>query len=227
MKIWILFLFTCVCAFSQAQVNYYNKTQDIDSTINGYEDLILVNQETSLVFGFQRNDLGKRFNVYTFIQNSTGDTISSFTYGRDTIDIYGGNTTNIHINDNVIYSCGVYYKSGKAYANFLKFNLNGNLILDSLYFDQLQWTQFDCLLPLNNGNFLIVGSKENTLGNLDAWLVKMDPNGNILWEKNFDYSSYDAAIKIVPHINNYLISAGKTDYILKEINAKLVMIFNN
>lgn len=224
LKFCFFFLFTCVCAFSQAQVNYYNRTNDIENSINANEDLLILNQDTSLLTGFLRDSTGKRFNVYTFIENLTGDTISSFRYGRDTIDIYGGNTNNIYVNNTEIYSCGVYYKSGKAYANFLKFTLSGTLILDSLYFDLSEWTQFDCLLPTNDGNFLIVGSKESIPGDLDGWLVKMDQNGNILWEKTFDYSTYDAAIKIAPHLNNFLISAGKTDLITNEIDFWLICV---
>jgi hypothetical protein len=95
----------------------------------------------------------------------------------------------------------------------MKFSLNGDLILDSLYYipvsSQYAWTQFNSMLPLDDGSFLLVGSKERNYGNLDLWLVKMDLNGNILWEKSFDSSWYDNAVKIVPHQGNFLISGGK------------------
>jgi hypothetical protein len=220
----ILLLYIWVSAFSQAQSNYYNKTIDIENSINANEDLFILNQDTSILTGFLRDANGKRSNTYTFINNQNGDTIRSFRYGRDTIDIYGGIANNIHIINNMLFSCGAYYKNNKAYSNFLKFTLDGNILLDSVYFEQLYWSEFECILPTNDGNFLITGSKITTLGNRDGLLVKIDQNGNILWEKTFNYSTYDGAIKIVPHLDNFLISAGNKDHLFNEIDLWLICV---
>jgi hypothetical protein len=220
----ILLLYIWVSAFSQAQSNYYNKTIDIENSINANEDLFILNQDTSILTGFLRDANGKRSNTYTFINNQNGDTIRSFRYGRDTIDIYGGIANNIHIINNMLFSCGAYYKNNKAYSNFLKLTLDGNILLDSVYFEQLYWSEFECILPTNDGNFLITGSKITTLGNRDGLLVKIDQNGNILWEKTFNYSTYDGAIKIVPHLDNFLISAGNKDHLFNEIDLWLICV---
>jgi len=220
----ILFQLLFVCVHSQAQSNYYNKTIDIENSINANEDLFILNQDTSILTGFLRDANGKRSNTYTFINNQNGDTIRSFRYGRDTIDIYGGIANNIHIINNMLFSCGAYYKNNKAYSNFLKFTLDGNILLDSVYFEQLYWSEFECILPTNDGNFLITGSKITTLGNRDGLLVKIDQNGNILWEKTFNYSTYDGAIKIVPHLDNFLISAGNKDHLFNEIDLWLICV---
>lgn len=209
----LIFLLFCACYKANSQVNYFNRVYDLNLNINAYQDLIIINPDSSIVFGFSRDLNHKRFITYAFIDNATGDTLYTFKHGRDTIDIYGGmNDYNCIIN-NVIYSCGGYYKNGNAYANFMKFSLDGDLILDSLYYipisTQYAWTQFNSMLPLNDGSFLLVGNKESSYGNLDAWLVKMDSNGNILWEKSFNSSWNDQAISIVPHQGNYLISGGK------------------
>lgn len=100
----ILLLYIWVSAFSQAQSNYYNKTIDIENSINANEDLFILNQDTSILTGFLRDANGKRSNTYTFINNQNGDTIRSFRYGRDTIDIYGGIANNIHIINNMLFS---------------------------------------------------------------------------------------------------------------------------
>jgi hypothetical protein len=208
----LTFLFLCSYYKVNSQVDYFNRLNDLNFIINTYQDLVIINPDTSIVFGYSRDFNHKRITC-AFIDNATGDTLYTFKYGSDTIDIYGGyNDYNCIIND-VIYSCGCYYKNGNAYANFMKFSLNGDLILDSLYYipvsSQYAWTQFNSMLPLDDGSFLLVGSKERNYGNLDLWLVKMDLNGNILWEKSFDSSWYDNAVKIVPHQGNFLISGGK------------------
>ena len=175
----LTFLFLCSYYKVNSQVDYFNRLNDLNFIINTYQDLVIINPDTSIVFGYSRDFNHKRITC-AFIDNATGDTLYTFKYGSDTIDIYGGyNDYNCIIND-VIYSCGCYYKNGNAYANFMKFSLNGDLILDSLYYipvsSQYAWTQFNSMLPLDDGSFLLVGSKERNYGNLDLWLVKMDLN---------------------------------------------------
>jgi len=209
----LMFLLSCACSKANSQIDFFNRSYDFNFYINGYGEVKIINPDTSIVFGFLLGVNYRRFITYTFIDNATGDTLRTFKHGRDTIDIYGGTTGYNCIIDNIIYSVGAYYKNGNAYANFLKFSIDGDLILDSLYYipvsTQYAWTQFNSMRPLNDGNFLLVGNKETSYGNLDVWLVKMDPNGNILWEKTFNYSWYDGTVKIVPHQGNFLISGGK------------------
>jgi len=52
----------------------------------------------------------------------------------------------------------------------------------------------------NDGNYLIVGAAisndgniSNSKGNSDAWVIKIDDSGNLLWEKSFGGSGFDAA----------------------------------
>lgn len=209
----LMFLLCCACSKAYSQIDFFNRSYDFNFYTNGYTEAKIINHDTSIVFGWLYGVNHRQFITYTFIDNATGDTLRTFKHGRDTIDIYGGSTGYNCIIDNIIYSVGAYYKNGNAYANFLKFSKDGNLMLDSLYYipvsTQYAWTQFNSMLPLNDGNFLVVGNKETSYGNLDAWLVKMDPNGNILWEKTFNYSTYDRTLNIVPHQGNFLISAGK------------------
>jgi hypothetical protein len=209
----ILFQLLFVCVHSQAQSDYFNRTNDVNGLINAYCDLFIVNQDTSLVSGFLIS-AGKRYNTYTFISNQNGDTLRSFNYARDTIDIYGGMIKYSFVINNIIFTCGCYYKNGNAYANFMKFSLDGDLILDSLYYipvsSQYAWTQFNSMLPLDDGNFMILGLKEVSYGNLDSWLVKMDPNGNILWEQTYGGPEINGSSIIVKtNDDNYIISSSK------------------
>jgi len=53
-KCLIVFHLLFVCVHSQAQSNYYNKTIDIENSINANEDLFILNQDTSILTGFLR-----------------------------------------------------------------------------------------------------------------------------------------------------------------------------
>ncbi len=55
----------------------------------------------------------------------------------------------------------------------------------------------------NDGNYLIAGTAistdgdiTNSRGNSDIWIVKIDDSGNLLWEKSFGGSGFDAAFAI-------------------------------
>ena len=205
----ISFQFGCVCNFLQAQTIYYNKTQDVGSTFNSFADLIVLNQDTLLAEGFLVDNLGHRFRNFTYVNLHTGDTISSFKYARDTMNHFGGLGSNLIIKENVIYFCGALY-DGQLYANFLKFNLNGDLLLDSLYNPTNFYSRFDCILPTDDGNFIILGLKEVSFGNLDSWLVKMAPNGNILWEQTYGGPEINGSSIIVKtNDDSYIISSSK------------------
>ncbi len=223
----ILFQFVCVCNLLQAQAFYYNKTQDIDESINAYEDILVINQDSVLVSGFLRDSTNKRYNTYCYIDPNNGDTISMFKYGRDTMDIYGGLSNNLIIKNNELFSCGSLYKNSKLYANLLKFSLDGNLLLDTLYNPLGTWSEFESILALDDGNFFLIGSKEVSIGNLNAWLVKIDPNGNILWEQTYGDSNYDGGVSIIKSGNQFLISAGKTDLSNLKLDIWLIMIDEN
>ncbi|TYQ00015.1 hypothetical protein C7447_101623 [Tenacibaculum adriaticum] len=56
---------------------------------------------------------------------------------------------------------------------------------------------------INDGNFIIVGDTRSTdidvslnNGGADLWLIKISPEGNLLWEKSFGGSSFDVARSI-------------------------------
>ena len=61
----------------------------------------------------------------------------------------------------------------------------------------------------NDGNYLIVGSAisndgdiSDSKGNSDVWAIKIDDNGNMLWEKSFGGSGFDvaSALQKVPQV---------------------------
>ncbi len=65
-----------------------------------------------------------------------------------------------------------------------------------------------------DGNYLIAGDTRSldqdvsqNNGNADMWLIKISPNGNLIWEKNFGGSQFDSAKDIIPiNDGNFLIT---------------------
>ena len=85
-----------------------------------------------------------------------------------------------------------------------KIDENGTLVWEKSYGGS-EIDQGYSITKTMDGNFIIVGdARSNDLdvssnhGSADVWILKIDPSGNILWEKNFGGSSFDSAKAIIP-----------------------------
>lgn len=73
------------------------------------------------------------------------------------------------------------------------------------------------ITPTSDGNYLIIGDSRSgdqdvsqNYGNADAWLIKIDNNGNLLWEKSYGGSQFDTARSIVELENGTIFAAGSS-----------------
>lgn len=69
----------------------------------------------------------------------------------------------------------------------------------------------------HDGNYIIVGDTRSNDGNItsnkgaaDLWLIKITPNGNLLWEKTFGGTNFDAARAIAKTQDNSFVIAGSS-----------------
>ena len=68
-----------------------------------------------------------------------------------------------------------------------------------------------------DGNFLIVGDARsndqdvsNNYGNADVWLIEIDPQGNLVWEKSLGGSMFDSAKDLLPMNDNLYCVTGSS-----------------
>lgn len=68
-----------------------------------------------------------------------------------------------------------------------------------------------------DGNFIVVGDTRSTdkdistpLGNADFWVIKFDPNGNMIWEKTYGGSNFESARTIKPMGDGNFLIAGSS-----------------
>jgi len=90
----------------------------------------------------------------------------------------------------------------------------------------LEWTRsfggseidiaYDIATTLD-GNFLIVGDARSNdqdvstnFGNADIWLVEIDPQGNLIWEKSLGGSMFDSAKDLLPMYDNLYCVTGSS-----------------
>ncbi len=73
------------------------------------------------------------------------------------------------------------------------------------------------VISTKDGNYLIIGSSksnkggdksENSKGDFDVWIVKIDENGNKIWDKTYGGSAYDASFSGFVSQNGDIIIVG-------------------
>ena len=98
----------------------------------------------------------------------------------------------------------------------LKIDANGTLIWEK-NFGGSEIEEPRGICQTNDGNFMIVGDtrsndKDVSINNgaADLWLIKITSDGNLLWEKSFGGSSFDAGRAIFPSQNGGFLIAGNS-----------------
>ena len=71
------------------------------------------------------------------------------------------------------------------------------------------------ICPDGQGNYIIIGQTRssdqdvaNQRGGADVWALKINTQGNILWEKTYGGNSFDAGLDIIPDNDNGFLIAG-------------------
>ena len=95
-------------------------------------------------------------------------------------------------------------------AWLLKTDKNGNLLWDKT-FESKATNYANSVIESKDGNYIIAGSTYSKGNGLqDAWLLKTDKDGALLWDKTFGGSNQDKAISIIESIDGGYILAGET-----------------
>lgn len=109
----------------------------------------------------------------------------------------------------------------KGWADFwiVKIDADGNAVWDNS-FGGNDVEQLEQILPLRDGNYLLVGASMSQLsgdrttqnfGGFDFWAVKISPEGQKIWDKAFGGNKFDGAFKVVETLSGNLLLVGASD----------------
>lgn len=119
------------------------------------------------------------------------------------------------------------------------FDDNGNKLSERSYGGN-GWDQLTSAIKLSNGGFLLIGETQSgvsgtktspLIGSSDIWALRIDDNGNVIWDKTFGGLDYEAAAKVVQTPDGgFLIGGislsntpgynfGGSDYLIVKIDA--------
>ncbi len=100
------------------------------------------------------------------------------------------------------------YTTGKSSAWILKLDRKGRNVWHKIYGGK-NWDDAHAILEASDGGYIFAGyTKSKGIGGKDAWLVKINKKGEILWEKTYGNSCDDEALSLKHSKDGGYIIAG-------------------
>lgn len=159
--------------------------------------------------GFQRNFGGDKFDRALFIDHTSDDGYIICGYSNsfgNSNDIYvikvdrtatvqwqktfGGNRTDVgwgikELNDKTyLLFGGIGVDSTNDDIFIARLHANGNKLWERTYGGPA-YERCTQMVPTSDNNFVFIGQRNIKEGNIDSYVLKIDMNGNLLWEKTF------------------------------------------
>jgi hypothetical protein len=100
----------------------------------------------------------------------------------------------------------------KSTVNLIKIDRDGNKLWEKTYGSR-DWNIANAIIKTDDGGYLLAGSI-NSFNNRrrDVYLIKIDKNGNKLWQKIYSGKNYDGINAIVKMDDGSYLLAGYTDF---------------
>ncbi|GAB4254860.1 MAG: hypothetical protein Kow0079_11430 [Vicingaceae bacterium] len=120
----------------------------------------------------------------------------------------------ITISDGNLISIGMsdsYSSNGDADAIIIKSDINGNVLWTKTHGNSFDNMLLD-IKELNTGEFIACGWTVNNGVDYDFWIVKLDNQGNIVWEKQYGGSGDEQAWSVDLLLNDYIVVGGTDSY---------------
>ena len=106
-----------------------------------------------------------------------------------------------------------YKSNGQNDGLLIKTDSTGKLIWEK-YFGDKGSDEFSCIKKSADNNYFICGTYMNpTNVDYDIWVLKVDSNGNILWDKKMEFANWDFARSLVATSDSGCIIVGETNSI--------------
>jgi len=174
------------------------------------------------------NNLGT-YDFWIIKISSTGDLVWTKNYGGERIDearaiTASGDGNYIITGDSRSEDQFVSNNNGSADLWMIKITPNGDLIWEKSF----GGSDFDVarsVIRTSDNGFLISGSTKSVNGDVtenkggnDAWIIKTDSEGEMIWQKSVGGSDFDFAYDAIQKTDNTIIAVGTTESHDDDIN---------
>ena len=97
--------------------------------------------------------------------------------------------------------------AGETDGWVIKLDQRGNLKWDRTFGGANNDRIYD-VIQTKDGGYLLTGWKELNKGNIDAWIIKLEEEGNLEWEKSYDLSENDKIYSIIQTKEGSYVATG-------------------
>jgi len=147
--------------------------------------------------------------IYLIKIDNTGNLIFSKTYGGNFSD-WCNDFILTSTNELIIAGKTMSYGSGSTDAYLIKLDINGNVIWSKVY-GLASDDDFRSIIEISSGEYVIGGfTGSSGAGQGDAWLVKVDTTGSLIWSNIFGSSSQEVIYSIVTTEDNGFALLGES-----------------
>jgi len=188
-----------------------NYAKDIALCENGNKLAVLGRFDTE---GEDINEYYGGWDIIAALYSTEGELIWSRTLGSKEDDLPGSITCN---NERVYIVYSTWVKERKWDIRFVTLNKNGDILHDKT-FGSNGSEIVKKIIKTNDGNFIILGSVDtdnpimgDPRGKTDVFLIKIDNNGDIIWQKRFGGEGNDFGQDVVIDKNGFYWILGLTE----------------
>lgn len=109
---------------------------------------------------------------------------------------YGGNEYNIagsiipSLDGNYFLAGGMYITSTDGQAAIIKIDANGNVLWEKKYGIGNLEDEFNSIIQLSDSSLICIGNTRNNVPNSNGWIIKLNQNGNKIWERLYVNSTH-------------------------------------
>ncbi len=172
--------------------NSDDNLSSITLTPNGF---LLGGSSISNISGDKSENSQGSYDFWVLKINKHGKKVWDKTIGGTGMDILAATT---------LATDGGYVLAGNAQV--VKIDAAGNTVWDKNYGSTLE-EQFTSVVSVPDGGYLLVGALLSAVSGSDFWVIKIDKQGNKVWDKTIGGSGFDFATStIVASNGNYLVA---------------------
>jgi hypothetical protein len=208
-KLFLFFLLILIGKTQYGQTFYFNKNYEYYG-LPGYFGSVVQNDSTFIGLGVALNFSAG--GVHFFKVNKLGDTLFSKIYNKQNYWFGIGASGSLLKNGNYLYNLANENLNNSNNINpvLYKFSLSGDTLWTRTY-GGVGHDYGNRLIPNGSGFFITGWTESFGNGQNDFYLIKVDSNGQFLWQKTFGTSGSEVSVAGQLTLDNGILLSGRNN----------------
>jgi hypothetical protein len=203
----------------------WHKTYGGNLSDNG-KSIIEVSNGGYLIIGDTKSFGSESYDIYLIKIDEDGNTLWEKTYGGDDWD-KGWSVQETSDDKLIMVGSTQSFGSGNEDVFFAKLSQDGDTIWTKTFGGESSDWGYS-VQEVSEGGYIIVGGTSSFgEGSLDAYIIKTDANGDLIWSKSFGGVDEDEAYHVRETDDNRYIVAGRTESYGKGYNDFYILEIDN